>query len=161
MNAATLTSTFLDCPMADLSRITRYLKRTDQFSTSHISTFLTPTSIRFMLLHLPHPPNVAPAFSPSPGSYPPFTPYTSNPLNSLSSSSTYSSSSTVKGGTSGAGSIANNPTSPQTEEAIRLFFWEVFEVWIKANMNPFQGMEAALGSPVFRARVQAAGRKYL
>ncbi|KAG7006221.1 hypothetical protein G7Y79_00015g038110 [Physcia stellaris] len=138
-----------------------YLKRTDQFSTSHISTFLTPTSIRFMLLHLPHPPNVAPAFSPSPGSYPPFTPYTSNPLNSLSSSSTYSSSSTVKGSTSGAGSIANNPTSPQTEEAIRLFFWEVFEGWIKATMNPFQGMEAALGSPVFRARVQAAGRKYL
>ncbi|KAL8792778.1 MAG: hypothetical protein Q9195_004666 [Heterodermia aff. obscurata] len=133
-----------------------YLKRIDQFSSSHISTFLTPTSIRFMLLHLPHPPNVAPAFTPSPGSYPPFTPYTSNPPTSSASSS-----SSFKSSTSGAGSIANNSASPQTEEAIRLFFWDVFEVWIKATMNPFQSMEKVLGSPVFRQRVLGAGRKYL
>ena len=57
--------------------------------------------------------------------------------------------------------MPNNPTSPQTEEAIRGFMGEVFEVWCKAIMNPFQRMEGVLGSAVFRARVVAAGRKYL
>ena len=125
----------------------RYLKRIDQFSNSHISCFLTPTSTKFLLLHLPHPPNTAPTFSPSPGAFPPFMPYTSTPPASAS-----------KGGST---LIANNPTSPQTEEAMRLFFTEVFEVWVKAIMNPFQGIEMVLGSPVFRGRVLAAGRKYL
>jgi len=74
-------------------------------------------------------------------------PYTSTPPASAS-----------KGGST---LIANNPTSPQTEEAMRLFFTEVFEVWVKAIMNPFQGIEMVLGSPVFRGKVLAAGRKYL
>jgi hypothetical protein len=37
----------------------------------------------------------------------------------------------------------------------------VFEVWIKAVMSPFASVEGKLGSPVFRQRVAAAGRKYL
>ncbi|KAL9612783.1 MAG: hypothetical protein Q9167_002618, partial [Letrouitia subvulpina] len=74
-----------------------------------------------------------------------------------SSRSSSSSTSSATGNTS----IANNPTSPQTEEAIRLFFNEVFEVWLKAVMSPFGGTERAVGSPVFRARVVAAGKKYL
>lgn len=57
--------------------------------------------------------------------------------------------------------MPNNPTSPQTEEAVRSFFNEVFEVWIKAIMNPFQGVEDRIVSPVFRERVRAAGKKYL
>ena len=32
---------------------------------------------------------------------------------------------------------------------------------MKAVMNPFASVEGALGSPVFRQRVAAAGRKYL
>ena len=42
-----------------------------------------------------------------------------------------------------------------------MFFVEVFEVWLKAVMNPFQRVDGDLGSPVFRARVIAAGKKYL
>ncbi|KAK3177145.1 hypothetical protein OEA41_008473 [Lepraria neglecta] len=129
-----------------------YLKRVDQFASSHISTFLTPTSTRFMLLHLPHPPNTSPQSTPSPNSFPPFTPYTSTPASTTTASRSSSSSST---------SIPNNPTSPQTEEAIRAFFGEVFEVWMKAIMSPFASVEGKLGSLVFRQRVVAAGRKYL
>lgn len=133
----------------------RYLKRIDHFASSHISAFLTPTSTKFLLLHLPHPPNTPPTSLQTPTSFSPFGPYTSTPSSSLRQSSSLSASS------SGSTSIANNPTSPQTEEAIRQFFAEVFEVWLKAVMNPFCGVDTVLGSPVFRARVLAAGKKYL
>ena len=131
----------------------RYLKRVDQFASSYVSTFLTPTSTRFMLLHLPHPPNTLPQSNTTPNSFPPFVPYTSNPSSTATSGNRSSSSSST--------SIPNNPTSPQTEEAIRQFFGEVFEVWMKAIMSPFASVEEKLGSPVFRQRVAAAGRKYL
>lgn len=58
-------------------------------------------------------------------------------------------------------SIAANPTSPQTEEAVRNFFVEVYENWVKAIMNPFYRANMEVRSPVFRQRVAAAGRKYL
>lgn len=155
---------------------TRYLKRIDHISHTHISAYLTPTSTRFLLLHLPHPPNTAPVPPPqSSTSYSPYGPYTNafpgttfNPSSSLSASSTPTTTSNTRilststsnaGG--GSGGIPNNPTSPQTEEAIRLFFTEVNEVWLKSVMSPFGGPLEKVGSPVFRARVVAAGRKYL
>ncbi|MCJ1223490.1 TRAPP subunit [Toensbergia leucococca] len=143
-----------------------YLKRIDQFSTSHISTFLTPTLTKFLLLHLPHPPNTSPLPpAHNPNAFPPFLPYTSVPPTNASitgiGNTTASSSSSRASATSTNTSIANNPTSPQTEEAIRLFFGEVFECWIKAIMSPFGGTEKVIGSAVFRQRVVAAGRKYL
>ncbi|KAK7924133.1 hypothetical protein PG985_006187 [Apiospora marii] len=58
-------------------------------------------------------------------------------------------------------SIAANPTSPQTEEAVRNFFVEVYENWVKTIMNPFYRVNMEVRSPVFRQRVAAAGRKYL
>lgn len=58
-------------------------------------------------------------------------------------------------------SIAANPTSPQTEEAIKLFFTEVYENWVKTIMSPFYHVNMELKSPVFRTRVVAAGKKYL
>ncbi|KAK7735863.1 TRAPP subunit [Cytospora paraplurivora] len=58
-------------------------------------------------------------------------------------------------------SIAANPTSAATEEAIKNFFFEVYENWIKAIMNPFYRANMQVTSPVFRQRVVAAGRKYL
>jgi trafficking protein particle complex subunit 2 len=58
-------------------------------------------------------------------------------------------------------SIAANPTSPQTEEAIKLFFTEVYENWVKTIMNPFYQVNMEVKSPVFRGRVAAAGKKYL
>ncbi|KAG9246798.1 trafficking protein-like protein particle complex subunit 2 [Calycina marina] len=57
-------------------------------------------------------------------------------------------------------SIAN-PTSPQTEEAIKQFFTEVYENWIKAIMSPFYHVNMEARSPIFRQRVVAAGKKYL
>jgi trafficking protein particle complex subunit 2 len=58
-------------------------------------------------------------------------------------------------------SIGANPTSPQTEEAIKNFFTEVYENYVKAIMSPFYKANMEIKSPVFRARVAAAGRKYL
>jgi trafficking protein particle complex subunit 2 len=58
-------------------------------------------------------------------------------------------------------SIGANPTSPQTEEAIRNFFIEVYENYVKAVMSPFYKVNMEIRSPVFRSRVAAAGRKYL
>ncbi|KAJ0339721.1 hypothetical protein COL922a_004113 [Colletotrichum nupharicola] len=57
--------------------------------------------------------------------------------------------------------IGANPTSPATEEAIKNFFQEVYENWVKAVMSPFYRLNMEVKSPVFRARVAAAGRKYL
>ena len=112
-----------------------------------------------MLLHLPHPPNTPPptlSAQQNPYVFPPFAPYTTNatPSSLLGRSSTSSSS-------GGSAAIPNNPTSPQTEEALRLFFTEVYEVWVKAIMNPFQGIDKTLSSPAFRARVLTAGKKFL
>ncbi|KAI9876959.1 MAG: TRAPP subunit [Pleopsidium flavum] len=58
-------------------------------------------------------------------------------------------------------SIAANPTSQATEDAIRQFMMEVYEVWVKTIMNPFYRVNMEVKSPVFRQRVAAAGRKYL
>ena len=135
----------------------RYLKRIDHFASSHISCFLTPTSTKFLLLHLPHPPNTSPSTvstSQNPHVFPPYAPYTTSNL----STSILRPASVSAGGTA---TIPNNPTSPQTEEALRLFFTEVYEAWVKAIMNPFQGINKGLSSPVFKARVIGAGKKFL
>jgi hypothetical protein len=58
-------------------------------------------------------------------------------------------------------SVGANPTSPQTEEAIKNFFTEVYENYVKAIMSPFYKVNMDIKSPVFRQRVAAAGRKYL
>ncbi|KAJ5657792.1 uncharacterized protein N7484_001441 [Penicillium longicatenatum] len=69
-----------------------------------------------------------------------------------------SSGSTTRASSS---SIAANPTSPQTEEAVRQFMNEIYESYVKTAMSPFykQGME--IRSPVFRTKVTAAGKKWL
>lgn len=38
---------------------------------------------------------------------------------------------------------------------------EIFELWVKATMNPFYRLNSPVVSPVFRQRVTAAGRKWL
>ncbi len=58
-------------------------------------------------------------------------------------------------------SIGANPTSPQTEEAVKSFMLEVYESWVKAIMNPFYRANMEVRSPIFRQRVSTAGRKYL
>ncbi|KAI1006029.1 hypothetical protein K3495_g2190 [Podosphaera aphanis] len=58
-------------------------------------------------------------------------------------------------------SIAANPTSSQTEEAIKQFFLDIYENWVKVIMNPFYQVNMEVRSPIFKARVAAAGKKYL
>jgi hypothetical protein len=112
-----------------------WLKVIDNYAptNSHISCFMTGTNVRFMLLHQP------------------------SSMNAASNAAGSSRASTVLSSTS----IPQNPTSPQTEEAIRQFMTEVFELWVKTLMNPFYGIGQPVKSPVFRARVTAAGRKWL
>lgn len=65
------------------------------------------------------------------------------------------------GSTRSSTSVGANPTSPQTEEAIKNFFNEVYDNYVKAIMSPFYKVNMEIRSPVFRQRVAAAGRKYL
>ncbi|KAJ5605573.1 hypothetical protein N7510_008354 [Penicillium lagena] len=118
-----------------------YLKHIDTYppAAAYISAFLTPSGTRFLLLH--QPPQL-PSSSTTTGS--------SSLLNASGSATRASSN-----------SVAANPTSPQTEEAVRQFMNEVYESYVKTAMSPFykQGME--IQSPVFRGRVTAAGKKWL
>ena len=137
---------------------TRYLKHIDTYppASAYISAFLTGTGVRFLLLHQP------------PGA-PTATPTTP----SGSSSSSFFSSATTLGASgssspfaaaasrASSSSIANNPTAPQTEEAVRQFMNEVYENWVKTAMNPFYHRGAEITSPVFRSKVLAAGRRWL
>ncbi|KAJ5733757.1 hypothetical protein N7493_002543 [Penicillium malachiteum] len=118
-----------------------YLKHVDTYppAAAYISAFLTPSGARFLLLH--QPPQL-PSGNASLGS---------SSLLGASGSTTRTSSS----------SVAANPTSPQTEEAVRQFMNEIYESYVKSAMSPFykQGME--IRSPVFRSKVTAAGKKWL
>lgn len=49
----------------------------------------------------------------------------------------------------------------KAEEAIRQFFAEVQEVYVKTLMNPFYSVDQRITSVVFDARVRAAAKKYL
>jgi trafficking protein particle complex subunit 2 len=58
-------------------------------------------------------------------------------------------------------SIPHHPRAPQTEEAVRQFFTDVFECWCKMSMNPFYRFGDDVRSDVFRVRVVGAGRRWL
>lgn len=117
----------------------RYLKHIDRYQTTYVSAFVTGTGVRFLLLHCPDP---LTAFTTTSSTLPPPAASTTN---SSGSSST----------------LATNPTGPAAEEAVRQFFADVYESWVKAAMSPFHAIDAPVRSPMFRARVAAAGRKYL
>ncbi|KAF9893390.1 TRAPP subunit [Aspergillus nanangensis] len=129
-----------------------YLKHIDTYppASSYISAFLTPSGARFLLLH-------------QPPQLPSTTDRTGSGGTGTGSSSLLASSFSGGVGSTRASSssVAANPTSPQTEEAVRQFMTEVYENYVKTVMSPFyrQGME--IKSPVFRGKVSAAGRKWL
>lgn len=93
--------------------------------------------MRFLLLHQP----------PAPSS-------SSGPTPSSAAAGSRTSTTSTSG-------VPHNPTSPQTEEAIRQFMLEVYELWTKTVMNPFYDRTKQIRSPVFRLRVVASGRKWL
>ncbi|EFX03247.1 trafficking protein particle complex subunit 2 [Grosmannia clavigera kw1407] len=120
-----------------------YLKCVDKFFQNYVSCFVTGANTKFLLLHTPS--SAANAYTPG----------INGGLTGGNSSSAASVSSRA------STSIGANPTSAATEEAIKNFFFEVYESWVKATMNPFYKNNMEISSPVFRARVAAAGKKYL
>ncbi|KEZ41552.1 Trafficking protein particle complex subunit 2 [Scedosporium apiospermum] len=123
-----------------------YLKCIDKFFNNYISCFITPSNAKFLLLHQPTSPTSS-------------LPLGSTMTGSLAASTTLSvpPAPTARASTA----IGANPTGLATEEAIRNFFTEVYENWVKAVMNPFYRADMEVTSPIFRQRVAAAGRKYL
>ncbi|KAI5928390.1 Sedlin [Camillea tinctor] len=122
-----------------------YLKCVDKFFNNYVSCFLTGGNVKFLLLHQPT--NSAGL----PGSV----------ASSAASSPSAAAAAAAAVGSRSSTSIGANPTSPQTEEAVRSFMLEVYESWVKTLMSPFYRANMEVRSPVFRQRVAAAGRKYL
>lgn len=120
----------------------RYLKCVDKFFNNYVSCFMTGANVKFLLLHQP--------LTTGGGGGDRMSTNSSGGGNARSGSSSGSST-----------SIAANPTSPQTEEAVKSFMLEVYENWAKTVMSPFYRVNMEVRSPVFRQRVAAAGRKYL
>jgi trafficking protein particle complex subunit 2 len=116
----------------------RYLRTIDRHQSAHISAFLTGSNTKFLLLSAPDPP---------------------------SASSTAQQQQQQAAGSSSSRSNrafqSFNPTSAETEEAIKKFFLDVYDAWVKTVMNPFYQVNAPITSPVFRQRVQQAARKHL
>ncbi|PSR78724.1 Sedlin [Coniella lustricola] len=124
-----------------------YLKVIDKFFNNYISCFITGANVKFLLLHQPTGSGVG-----------------AGAVSGSSSSSIMAGTGTGVlggGGSRSSTSIAANPTSAATEEAIKNFFTEVYENWVKAIMSPFYKVNMEVRSPIFRQRVVAAGKKYL
>ncbi|BFZ64392.1 TRAPP subunit [Saitoella coloradoensis] len=47
------------------------------------------------------------------------------------------------------------------DDAIRTFFQEVYDLYVKCLLNPFYTVDAPITSPAFEVKVRAAARKYL
>ncbi|KAF2104659.1 trafficking protein-like protein particle complex subunit 2 [Rhizodiscina lignyota] len=114
-----------------------YLKHIDRFHNNYIFCFITAGSVKFLLLHNPD---------------------THTPPNASSRSSAATARTSAYGQSA---STTYNPTAPAVEEAIKNFFVEVYDVWVKTIMNPFFKLDMKVTSPVFRGRVAAAARKHL
>ncbi|KAF2453948.1 Sedlin [Lineolata rhizophorae] len=134
-----------------------YLKNIDRFHTSYISAFLTPTNIKFLLLTCPDPTSSTLLPTPVP------TPSSTASTASLSRSTTASSitNTTAAAGSGSAYATSYNPTAPATEDAIKNFFMDVFDAFVKTSMSPFYALDRPITSPIFRARVAASAKKYL
>ena len=150
-----------------------YLKQIDKFQENYVSCFVSGTGMKFLLLSNPNPERapgggvgmvgtggVRPGggFGQQPQHGRP-----SSRAASMASALTRpgSSSGGAGAGSGGAGGIAASPTSPATEEAIRQFFADVYESWVKTTMNPFYHIDAEIKSLAFRNRVATAAKKYL
>ncbi|KAK4179045.1 Sedlin [Triangularia setosa] len=123
-----------------------YLKVIDKFFQNYISAFVTASNVKFLLLHQPTT-SVPTANANANAANGAVVPNTAQAAASSRVNST---------------SVGANPTSPQTEEAIKNFMNEVYENYVKAIMSPFyKAPNMEIRSPIFRQRVAAAGRKYL
>ncbi|TKA25316.1 hypothetical protein B0A50_06220 [Salinomyces thailandicus] len=119
-----------------------YLKKIDSYQNNSIHCFLTATNVKFLLLMNPDP-SATPYSQHTPGT-------TTSPPPRAAANAKHS-----------ATLLAANPSSPQTEEAVRVFMGEVYESYVKCTLNPFYRANQIITSPIFRSRVQAAAKKYL
>ncbi|KAF2867422.1 Sedlin [Massariosphaeria phaeospora] len=121
-----------------------YLKHIDKYQNNFLSCWVTGANVRFVLLTRPRDEVLG--------------------LGAGGAGGGGGVRGSLAGGraTAAAGNVYN-PTSPATEEAVKNFFVDVYEVWLKTVMNPFfhAGKGDVVKSPVFRARVAAAAKKYL
>ncbi|KAF2114122.1 Sedlin [Lophiotrema nucula] len=118
-----------------------YLKHIDKYQNSYISCWITAANVRFLLLTRPR-----------------------DEALGLGSGGAGSQRGSLAGGRAGlGGGNVYSPTNPATEEAVKNFFVDVYEAWVKTVMNPFfdVGKGDVVRSPVFRTRVAAAAKKYL
>ena len=116
-----------------------YLKHIDKYQNSFVSCWITGGNTRFLLLTRPRD-------------------------ESLGLASGGGSKGSLAGGRAAMGSGGlYNPSAPATEEAVKNFFVDVYEAWLKTIMNPFfaVGNGDVVKSPVFRQRVATAAKKYL
>lgn len=120
-----------------------YLKHIDKYQNNFISCWVTGANVRFLLLTRPR----------------------DEALGLGSGGTGGSQRGSLAGGRSalGGGAGLYSPTNPATEEAVKNFFVDVYEAWVKTIMNPFfnAGNGDVVKSPVFRQRVVAAAKKYL
>ena len=49
----------------------------------------------------------------------------------------------------------------RSEDAVRGFFTEIHELYVKYMVNPFAVYDEPISSPMFDARVRASARKFL
>ncbi|KAF2015598.1 Sedlin [Aaosphaeria arxii CBS 175.79] len=115
-----------------------YLKHIDKYQHNYISCWITGANVRFLLLTRPRD-------------------------EALGLGGGGGSRGSLAGGRGALGGNVYNPTAPATEEAVKNFFVDVYEAWLKTVMNPFFSVANGdvVKSPVFRQRVAAAAKKYL
>lgn len=120
-----------------------YLKHIDKYGHNYISCWITGASVRFLLLTRPRDEALG--------------------LGGASSGNRGSLAGGRSGLVGGGAGGVYSPTNPATEEAVKNFFMDVYESWVKTIMNPFfhVGSGDIVRSPVFRGRVAAAAKKYL
>ncbi|KAF1964372.1 Sedlin [Bimuria novae-zelandiae CBS 107.79] len=120
-----------------------YLKHIDKYANCYISCWVTGANVRFLLLTRPRD-EVLGGGGAGGG--------LGGQRGSLAG-----------GRLGGGGGGVYRPDAPATEEAVKNFFVDVYESWVKTVMNPFYnaGNGDVVRSPVFRARVAAAAKKYL
>ncbi|KAF2681712.1 Sedlin [Lentithecium fluviatile CBS 122367] len=122
-----------------------YLKHIDKYANNYVSCWITGANVRFLLLTRPR----------------------DEALGLTSGGAAGGSRGSLAGGRAGlsGGSSAGlyNPTNAATEEAVKNFFVDVWDAWLKTVMNPFYraGNGDVVKSPVFRQRVVTAAKKFL
>lgn len=122
-----------------------YLRHIDKYQNCFISCWITGANVKFLLLTRPR----------------------DEALGLGGGSGSGGNRGSLAGGRAGliagGGGGLYSPTNAATEEAVKNFFVDCYESWLKTIMNPFfnVGNGDVVRSPVFRARVQAAAKKYL